>query len=217
MQKVYRSIGFYNNQAQIDNNPKTAVQAYPGDLQYADLNKDGVIDGYDMEVTGYSTIPNTVYGFQLGLNYKGFSMNAFFQGAANVNLRAVAEAIRPFSSNMMDIHNYAWTPALGNNALFPRLSLKAGASDAIGYPSTFYFVSGSYLRMKTAELGYNLPKRVVKAFGVQGVKLYANGYNLFTITSLSKLYEFDPEITTNTDRVNYPPQRIYNFGANINF
>ncbi len=217
MQRVYRYIGFYKDSADIAKSPQTSIKPYPGDLKYADLNGDGKIDGYDTEVTGYSDVPNTTYGFQLGLTYKGFSINTFFQGAMNFNVRAVAEAIRPFSSNLTGIHQYAWTPQLGDNARFPRLSLIAGSSDAIAYPSTFYFISGNYLRLKTAEISYTLPKRWIKRLKLDNVKVYANGYNLFTWTALDKLYDFDPEISTNTDRTIYPPQRVINFGASITF
>ncbi|GAB2806458.1 SusC/RagA family TonB-linked outer membrane protein [Ferruginibacter profundus] len=217
MQRVYRFIGYYKDSADIANSPQPSQKPYPGDLKYADLNGDGKIDGFDQEVTGYSNIPNTTYGFQVGFRYKGFSLSAFFQGAMNFNVRAVAEAIRPFSSNLTAIHQYAWTPELGDNAKFPRLSMVAGASDAISYPSTFYFISGNYLRLKTAEIGYSLPEKWLKHVKLENVKFYANAYNLFTWTKLDKLYDFDPEISTNTDRTIYPPQRIINFGTSITF
>lgn len=217
MQRVYRWIGYYKDSADIAKSPQPSIKPYPGDLKYADLNGDGKIDGFDMEVTGYSNVPNTTYGFQLGFTYKGFSVNAFFQGAMNFNVRAVAEAIRPFSANLTEVHKYAWTPELGDNAKFPRLSLLAGASDAIAYPSTFYFISGNYLRLKTAEIGYTLPKRWIQRLKLENVKIYSNGYNLFTWTKLDKLYDFDPEISTNSDRTIYPPQRTINFGLSVTF
>jgi TonB-linked SusC/RagA family outer membrane protein len=217
MQRVYRWIGYYKDSTDIANSPVPSIKPYPGDLKYADLNKDGKIDGFDQEVTGYSNIPNTTYGFQIGFNYKGFSINTFFQGARNFNVRAVAEAIRPFSSNLTEIHKHAWTPQLGDNARFPRLSLQAGASDAIQFPSTFYFISGNYLRLKTAEVAYTLPEKLVKRLHLGNIRVYMNAYNLFTWTKLDKLYDFDPEITTNTDRTIYPPQRTINFGTSITF
>ena len=217
MQRVYRWIGYYKDSADIAKSPQPSIKPYPGDLKYADLNGDGKIDGFDMEVTGYSNVPNTTYGFQVGFTYKGFSVNAFFQGAMNFNVRAVAEAIRPFSANLTEVHKYAWTPELGDNAKFPRLSLLAGASDAIAYPSTFYFISGNYLRLKTAEIGYTLPKKWINRLKLENVKLYSNGYNLFTWTKLDKLYDFDPEISTNSDRTIYPPQRTINFGLSVTF
>lgn len=217
MQRVYRWIGYYTDSTDIAKSPVPAIRPYPGDLKYADLNKDGKIDGFDTEVTGYSNVPNTTYGFQVGFSYKGFNFSAFFQGAMNFNVRAVAEAIRPFSANLTEVHKYAWTPELGDNAKFPRLSHLAGASDAIAYPSTFYFISGNYLRLKTAEIGYTIPKRWIKRLKLENVKVYSNGYNLITWTKLDKLYDFDPEISTNSDRTVYPPQRTINFGLSVTF
>jgi TonB-linked SusC/RagA family outer membrane protein len=217
MQRVYRWIGYYKDKDDIATSPKPAVLPQPGDLKYADLNGDGKIDGFDMEVTGFSNIPTTVAGLQLGFSYKGFSISVFFQGAKDFNVRGVREAIRPFAANLTDIHKYAWTPELGDNARFPRLSLLSGASDADGYPSTFYFIKGDYIRLKTAEIGYDLPRSLTRKLGVSGVRLYSNGYNLLTWTKLSSLYQLDPEISSGTDRTNYPPQRIVNFGINITF
>jgi TonB-linked SusC/RagA family outer membrane protein len=218
MQRVYRFIGYYKDSADIANSPKPSTTPYPGDLKYADLNKDGKIDGFDQEVTGYSNVPNTTYGFQIGFSYKGFSFNTFFQGAINFNVRAVAEAIRPFASNLTEIHKRAWTPGQGDNAVFPRLYISVpSASDALAFPSTFYLISGNYLRLKTAEIAYTIPPKLVKWLGVENIRIYSNGYNLLTWTQLDKLYDFDPEISTNTDRTIYPPQRIINFGTTVTF
>lgn len=216
--RVYEWTGtFYKDSADIAKSPKTKQQAFPGDLKYKDLNNDGVIDEFDMSVTGYSNTPNITYGFQFGFTFKGFSVNAFFQGAKEFNVRAVAEAIRPFSSNLMAIHQKAWTPELGDNAQFPRLSFNSTVSDALGYPSTFWFIRGDYLRLKTAEIGYALPKSIVSRLGVESLRVYTNGYNLLTWTKLTDRYELDPEINSGTDRINYPPQRIFNFGLNVTF
>ncbi len=216
-QLVYTWIGFYKDSTDIAKSPVPATPARPGDLKYADLNGDGKINGFDLSVTGNSVYPNTTAGFQLGLTYKNFSVNAFFQGASNFRMRGTAEAIRAFASNAMYIHTQAWTPALGDNALYPRLSLNGGLSDPGGYPSTFWFVKGDYIRLKTAEIGYTIPNKIVQLLKMQSIKVYTNGYNLFTWTKLAKRYELDPEISSNTDRVNYPPQRIFNFGLSATF
>ncbi len=217
-QRVYRWIGFYKDSAEIAKSPVPSVKPYPGDLKYADLNGDGKIDGFDQEVTGYSNVPNTTYGFQFNVSYKGLSIGAFFQGAMNFNVRAVAEAIRPFSANLQNVHTQAWTPELGDNAKFPRLYIsRPSASDAQQYPSTFFFISGNYLRLKTAELAYTLPVKFTKHLGLEAVRFYMNGYNLLTWSAIDKLYEFDPEISTNSDRTIYPPQRTINFGTSITF
>lgn len=217
-QRVYTWIGFYDSASIAD--PKVAKPGQavrPGDLRYADLNGDGLIDGYDQSVQGYPNLPNTTAGLQFSVRYKNFNIGVFFQGSRNFNVRAVAEAIRAFSSNLTSVHQQSWTPALGDNARFPLLTFTPGISDPLANPSTFWLIPGDFIRLKTAELGYSLPKRWVGALRMKDIRVYANGYNLLTWTKLSKLYQLDPEVTNNTARVNYPPQRIFNFGISATF
>jgi TonB-linked SusC/RagA family outer membrane protein len=216
-QLSYTFIGFYKDSADIAKSAKPGQVVRPGDLKYADLNGDGIIDGYDQKVQGYPNLPNTTAGFQLSVRYKGFNVGVFFQGSMNFNVSAVAEAIRAFGSNMTSVHQNAWTPARGDNAQFPLLTFTPGISDPTANPSTFWNVSGNYIRLKTAEFGYTLPKSWIKTLKMKDVRIYTNGYDLFTWTKLSKRYQFDPEITQNTARVIYPPQRIFNFGISATF
>ena len=216
-QRVYTVIGFYQDANDIAKSPTPAIAARPGDLKYADLNGDNLINDFDMSVTGYPNTPNTVAGFQMGLTYKNFSLNVFFQGAMNFSVRGVAESIRAFSSNLTTLHQNAWTPQIGDAAQYPRLSLNGGLSDQLGYPSTFWLIKGDYIRLKTAEVAYALPEKFVQRLRMKAIRIYSNGFNLFTWTSLSKRYQFDPEIAPNSDRVLYPPQRIINFGISATF
>ncbi|TDH24522.1 TonB-dependent receptor [Segetibacter sp. 3557_3] len=217
MQRVYTWIGFYKDSADIAKSPSTPQAVRPGDLKYADINGDGTINGFDSKVQGFPNVPNTTAGIQLAVRYKGFNIGLFFQGSKNFNVRGVAEAIRAFSANLTEVHTKAWTPELGDNAKFPRLTFTPGISDPSSMPSTFWFIRGDYIRLKTAEIGYSLPKRWIESLKMKDIRVYSNGYNIFTWTKLSKLYEFDPEIETNRDRVNYPPQRTFNFGVSATF
>jgi hypothetical protein len=214
---AYRVIGFYKDAADIAQSPTPNTPARPGDLKYADLNNDGAINGFDMEAAGYPNFPNTTYGFEFTLGYKGIFFNVLFQGARNFNVRGAAEAIRAFGSNLMEIHQQAWTPELGDNAQYPRLSHNGGLSDPLSYPSDFWLIRGDYLRVKTAELGYAFPETVARKIGANSLRIYTNGYNLFTWSKVSKRYEFDPEITSGTDRTNYPPHRMLNLGLSASF
>ncbi|HEX2627533.1 MAG TPA: TonB-dependent receptor, partial [Chitinophagaceae bacterium] len=223
-QRVYTWIGFYKDATDIANSAKPAgITVRPGDLKYADLNGDGLIDGFDTKVQGDPNVPNTTAGLNLSVRYKGFNIGVFFQGATNFNVRGLAEAIQPFGSNFQAIHQQAWTPQKGDAAQFPLLSFIPGISDARAYPSTFWLIPGDYIRLKTAEIGYTLPKAWVSRLRMKEIRIYANGYNLVTWTKLGDLYQLDPEINqgTNgiggTDRTNYPPQRIYNFGLTATF
>lgn len=215
--RVYQWIGFYKDQADIDSSPKPSPPPQPGDLKYADLNNDGLINGFDQSVSGYPNLPNTTFGLNLGARYKNISFSVLFQGARNFNVQAAAEAIRQFSSNLTEVHAGAWTPELGDAATFPRLSLLGGISDPLSNPSTFYNISGNFVRLKNAQINYELPVALTKKIGIPQIRLYANGSNLLTFTGLNKLYQVDPEITSGTDRVIYPPQRLINFGISATF
>ncbi|GAB3902473.1 SusC/RagA family TonB-linked outer membrane protein [Mucilaginibacter boryungensis] len=223
-QRLYTWIGFYKDAADIAASAKPAgLTVRPGDLKYADLNGDGIIDGFDAKVQGNPNVPNTTGGLNLGIRYKNFNIGVFFQGAMNFTVRGIAEAIQPFGSNFMPIHQQAWTPELGDAAKFPLLSFIPGISDSRAYPSTFWAISGNYIRLKTAEIGYSLPNKWVSKLKMKSIKIYSNGYNLITWTTLDKLYQLDPEIgqgatgSSGTDRTNYPPQRIFNFGLSATF
>ena len=223
-QRVYTWIGFYKDASDIASSAKPlGLVVRPGDLKYADLNGDGIIDGSDAKVQGNPNVPNSTAGLNLNVKYKNFSIGVFFQGSWNFNVRGFGEAIQPFSANFQAVHQKAWTPELGDNAKFPLLSFIPGISDSRAYPSTFWLTPGDYVRLKTAELGYYLPKSWLRRIRMQEVRVYANGYNLITWTKLNKLYQIDPEINQGvngsggTDRVVYPPQRIFNFGVSTKF
>ena len=219
--RLYQWIGYYKDQADIDNSPKPSSRPQPGDLKYADLNGDGLINGFDQSVSGYPNLPNTTFGVNLGARYKNFSFSVLFQGARNFNVAGTAEAIRQFSSNLTAVHQGAWTPEIGDAATFPRLSLLGGISDPLSNNSTFYNISGNFVRLKNAQFSYDLPVGLTKKIGIPQIRVYANGTNLLTFTGLNKLYQLDPEIQSITgpqrDRVSYPPQRLINFGLSATF
>lgn len=216
-QRVYIYDGFYS-QADIANRdvPKPTTGALPGDLKYKDLNGDGRIDSYDQSVTGYPSLPNTTFGVNLGARYKGFSVSVLFQGASNFNVAAGSEAIQAFSANLTDVHTRAWTPELGDAASYPRLSLLGGIS-LPSNRSTFWQISGNYVRLKNAQINYDLPSTLLRRVGIPAARIYANGTNLLTWSVIDKLYDFDPEIALNSTRTPYPPQRLVNFGLSVTF
>ncbi len=217
-QRVYIFDGFYSAADLASRDvAKPAAGARPGDLKYKDLNGDGIINDFDRQVAGYPSLPNTTYGLNLGLRYKGFSVSVLFQGASNFNVSAAAEAIKAFSANLTDVHTKAWTPELGNDAQYPRLTLLGGISDPITNQSTFWQISGNYVRLKNAQINYDLPTNLLRRVGIPSARIYANGTNLLTWTALDKLYDFDPEITLGTNRTLYPPQRLINFGLSVTF
>lgn len=214
---TYQWTGFYQSKEDVAASPTTPVAARPGDLKYADLNNDGVINENDRAYTEYPNLPNTTYGISLGGSFKGLSFNVLFQGSANFNVRSVSEAIQAFSSNLQDIHRYSWTPELGDNARYPLLTIDPGVNAPNNYQSTFWFIRGDFIRLKNAEISYDLPSAWMKKLTLSNARIYANGANLITWSRVDKRYEFDPEITSAIDRTVYPPQRMYNLGISVTF
>ncbi|MFC4141616.1 SusC/RagA family TonB-linked outer membrane protein [Pedobacter mendelii] len=215
-QARYHFLGFYNA-ADIANPAVAKASAgvtKAGDLKYEDLNKDGFIDGKDQAVSDLTNTPINNFGAQLGFAYKGFSMSALFQGATGFVISGSEEAIRAFSANLQPIHQQAWTPELGDNAKYPYLTTTRTISDPSS-ASDFWTISGNYLRLRTAEFAYSFPAKFVSKIGLQSLRIYLSGNNLYTWSDAYKKYALDPEATYGTTQQNYPPQRIYNIGLNI--
>ncbi|MDR6785595.1 TonB-linked SusC/RagA family outer membrane protein [Pedobacter africanus] len=214
--------GYYQNADDIANSAKPTTAIKPGDLKYKDLNGDGIIDALDQRPVGSPNLPSTTMGLTLGFNYKGFSFSALLQGSYDYSMYFASEAIEGLSSNFQPIHKQSWTPELGNKAKLPLLGTNSTISRANVSLSDFWLVDAKYLRLKTMEVGYQLPVQWTKAIGFKGIRIYANGYNLLTWTNVNKFYQADPESVNasggiiNTGAITaYPNQRIYNFGANF--
>ncbi|MDP4210267.1 MAG: TonB-dependent receptor [Bacteroidota bacterium] len=212
----FHCLGFYKDQADIDNSPKpvTGSKIVPGDLKYQDLNGDGVIDQYDKRAIGKPNLPNTSFGLTLAGNYKGFSFSVLFQGTTGYSLSVTGTGIEPFQSQFQPIHQQRWTVENSASAKFPRLSTNPTTINSpSSYMSDFWLKDATYVRLKTVELGYQLPEKVLP-FKIKNIRLYLSGYNLLTWTNYS-LYQQDPEVTSNTAGDAYLNQRVVNFGVQI--
>lgn len=213
----YTWIGFYQNQEDIDKSAKPNIDASnikPGDLKYKDLNNDGVIDERDQGPIGKPNIPNLSAGITLGLHYKGIDLSILFQGAFNYSLSVNGIGIQPFQSQWQPVHELRWTEANSTDAKFPRLSSDPSyESSPTAYPSSFWLVNAMYIRMKTVELGYQLPKSWLP-LKISNARFYFSGYNLLTWTNF-KLYQQDPEIASNTVGDAYLNQRVLNIGLQV--
>jgi TonB-linked SusC/RagA family outer membrane protein len=214
----YISEGYFT-QAEIDD-PAVArttgiVQA--GDIRFRDLNGDGVINNFDQTAIGRSSVPAMVYGFGTTIGYKGFSLGAFFQGIGDVDLY-ISNAFMPFRNGDARGSLYKnitdrWTPENPNpNAFYPRLSY-SDINQNYSANSTHWLRNGKFLRLKTLDFGYTFPKTYFKKLGVQNLRLYFIGYNLFTISPF-KLY--DPEMGDGNG-TKYPNIKTYSLGLNVSF
>ena len=210
--------GFYS-QADVSN-PKVAkpfgsVAIQPGDLKYKDLNGDGVIDQNDITTIGKPNLPNTTIGLPLKIGYKGFDATILFQGAFGYSLGLTGIAIEPFKSQWQPIHELRWTPATAASAQFPRLtSNPTTINSPANYMSNFWLIDAHYIRMKTVELSYNLPRKWLP-LKISNGRLYCSSYNLLTWSNVAKKYQQDPEVASNTAGDAYLTQRVINLGIQL--
>jgi len=194
-----------------------------GDIKYKDLNQDGRIDYLDQTFIGYPTVPEIVYGFGLSGGYKGFDLSAFFQGQARVSFFVDANRVSPFIQspdpyiygNTQVLKEFAddhWTEANQNiYATYPRLGVSKNLIENNLQNSTWWLRNGAFLRLKSVELGYTLPKNFINAAWLSNARIYLNGLNLAT---WSPFKTWDPEQGGNGFA--YPIQKVYNIGINLN-
>lgn len=221
--------GFYNSWEEINalDRPISAWSGnklQPGDMRYIDVNKDGYIDNYDMVPIGYTPIPEIIYGFSLGANYKGFDFSLLFQGATNVSIKYYGHSMWPFAKGEESAKSLIlgrWTEErykAGEKITFPRLALNPNRETDHNYhESDFWTRDASYLRLKNAEIGYTFRGKSIRNMGINSFRMYLNGSNLITWTDVIDL---DPEAPSRSGNYNintYPLQKVYNFGISINF
>jgi TonB-linked SusC/RagA family outer membrane protein len=219
----YTFIGYYTPddiqkiQANTHDKPATPLSEYPiqaGDLKYRDINNDGVIDNNDRGPIGRPNLANTVLGLTLGANYKGFSINVLFQGSFGYSFSVVGTGIETFQSQFQPIHQERWTPENADNAQFPRLtSNPTTVNSARSYMSDFWLIDARYVRLKTIDLGYQLPSRWLGQ-RLNNARIYLSAYNLLTWTNYDK-YQQDPEVASNSAGDAYINQRVVNLGIQI--
>ncbi|MCU7552535.1 TonB-dependent receptor [Chitinophagaceae bacterium LB-8] len=182
-----------------------------GDIKYRDLNNDGKIDELDMAPIGYPTTPEIQYGFGMSMGYKGFDFSVFFQGTARRSFWIDPVATSPFIDDQRQLLQvYADNHWSEDNrdiyALWPRLSTDLRNNNL--QPSTWFMRSGSFLRIKQAEVGYTLPESLRRKFRLSNARFYLNASNLFTFSNF-KLWD----IEMGGNGLGYPIQRVVNAGV----
>ena len=210
----YISEGLFTSQAEIealdftykDLNGNSSLR--PGDIKYVDLNGDKVLDWKDQKEIGKGTLPTWTYGFNMNFKYHGFDLSALFQGAFGyttyIDLTKAASTLK---------YDNRWTEKENNpNSLVAR----PGGASTNKYYSDFNNHSTAYLRLKNLSIGYELPKGLVSKAGIQQLRIYIAGTNLFTLSSLHK-YGVDPEVPEGSPAYYYPQQRTLSVGLNLSF
>jgi hypothetical protein len=184
----------------------------PGDFKYKDQNGDNVINELDNVPIGYNTSnPEIYFSFNLGLNFKGFGIDALFQGTANQSVYLNTPSVFwPLSGNktisaFSDDH---WTPTTSNSATLPRLTTLN--NDNNFRSNSTWIENGSYLKLRTAEFYYELPKKSIEKFKLSKARIFVRGMDLF---SIDKVKVMDPEELG----TGYPTLRTCYLGVNVAF
>lgn len=221
---LYQADGIFQNEAEVKAHASkegTVLQpnAKPGDIRFTDVNEDGIINEEDRVYSG-SGIPALQFGLNLNASYKGFDMNLLLQGATGFEIyngtrfeMEGMDAGRNFLTSTLN----AWTPE--NTATdMPRAVL--GDPNQNNRESTRFLEDGDYLRLKSIQIGYTLPKNLLSTIRVDRMRFFASAQNLFVITKYSGL---DPEfsrssvLNTGVDTTIYPQTKSYVFGVQLSF
>ena len=213
---------FFNSQEEADaftekyGNP-FGKKFMAGDLIYADTNGDGKLNSDDRIYESTSDMPKFTYSFTLGASWKNFDLSTFWQGVAGTRHVFNREVLGEFVGDSGHPSTYwknAWTED-NHNAKMPRVfETSTSSSDMMVVMSDFWLWNTSYLRLKTLQFGYNLPKSLLSRVGIEKVRVFYSGENLLTIDALG--FNQDPE-TTSERGSSYPLIRSHSIGINIVF
>lgn len=219
--KAYRTDGFINTYEELANVPVYSFgdNVQRGDFRYIDINGDGIIDDKDQVPTGFTTFPQITYGLSFGADFRGFDFSVLFQGADRVTNRLTEMAAWPFDQgtrNAQKFHLNRWTPEryeAGKEISYPRMNYSGAGVNGVGGANDYWTQSASYLRLKNAEIGYRFSPEFLDQFGLESMRIYANGNNLITWTDMRT---YDPEAPSGRGEF-YPQMRVINFGFNLQF
>jgi TonB-linked SusC/RagA family outer membrane protein len=218
----YKVIGYYTSEEDVINSPRLpgSVNLRPGDLKYADIDGNGIIDNSDRVRLGYGSDPRSIYGINIDLKYKGAFLSLFFQGSGKKDFY-LGDMIRGQMGGLGGVTypfqmDY-WTPD-NTDALYPRLMSNHSYNGSNNYQtSEFWLIDASYFRLKSLLVGYDLKYKLLKNVGfLSTAKVILSGTNLFTISDAMDYY-YDPESTGGGNNYQYPYQRVYSLTFNIGF
>ena len=214
--------GFWESYDEI-NNPQNPYVTFnpnpiPGDIKYKDVNGDMKIDRYDIIPKGKTGVPRSTITFTTELNWKNFDFSVLFQGATDL-IFVPNEENRVMMNEGWGSYTWIrdrWTPQT-RDGYYPVLHSVNNVSQSNFQSSTFWEYDATYLRLKNLELGYTIPKDAIKKVGVNDMRVYVTGQNLFTWTPFSKMMNrYDPESRTGR-LIYYPVMNVYNVGISLTF
>ncbi len=206
----YEAIGIFKDEAAVAAYPHWD-NARPGDIIFKDVNGDNAINGLDRVRSDKNDIPTFSGGLNLDLAYKNFYATALLQGALGA-VRTQWTFSGESGNFLAEDANGRWTPE-NPDAEKPRTW---NFTDEYwvgnyGASNTYFMRNNNYMRLKTLEVGYNIPGSLINKAGINNVRVYLSGLNIFTI---DKLENFDPETSGNNP---YPSNKVYNLGLSVTF
>jgi len=205
----YKADGIYNTKEELDRSVRNA-NSQVGDIKIVDLNGDGKIDDKDRYRVPFNPIPKYVFGLNTDFQYQNFDLNIFFQGqtgAKNYDGTVAALGGTDFANSSVWRATDRWSET-NPNGTKPRADAWQPGN------TTFFLFDATFVRLKTVELGYNIPASILaKTRFLKNFRFFASAFNLATWSKDVKWA--DPEF--NGGYLNYPPQRVINFGASIKF
>lgn len=215
------ALGFYNKDDFNEDGtlkkelPQPTAKVNPGDIKYADLNGDNVLDNDDQTRVGNPKRPAYTFGLNFGGEYKGFFASMNWTGVTGCDMYMRDAYMRPFYGGQV-LYQYMadgrWTENTAATAEYPRLSISN--ANNIGM-SRIWLKDASYIKLKNLTIGYNITsQKVLKAIGASKLAVQFTGYNLLTF---DKLKIFDPEGELTRDNNTYPIMKIFSLGVNVTF
>lgn len=204
----YKADGIFNTQEELDAYPH-ANGTQVGDIKVVDLNKDGVIDSNDQFRFDYTSTPRFVFGLSGYAKYKNIDLSLFFQGqtgAYNYDSEFPNMGGSDPKNSMVARAANRWTIDNPNGTMPRADAFQPGKT-------TFFLYDATFIRLKTLELGYTLPKSLTSRLQLGSLRIYVSGFNL--LTWAKEIKWTDPEI--NGSYLYYPQQRVFNVGLNVKF
>lgn len=206
----YESMGLFQSDEEVAGAPFQNSNTAAGDVRYKNQNGDEKIDANDRVVLGDPN-PHFLYGLNLAFDYKNFDLSMFFQGIGKKDRIIQDNFVRPFDdSSIFEHHLNYWRPD-NTVATYPRVLNKDDGAHNY-QQSDFWMINAGYLRMKNLQLGYTIPRELLRSAGFDRIRLYFSANNLFTISDF--VPGMDPE---SAKSVSYPFARTYSFGLNVQF
>lgn len=221
-QNRYLAVGNYETIDDVFNNAQTGSinsvapgQVVPGDFIYIDFDSNGILNGQDKVAVDELNYPLHTYGLNLGFDWKGLSFSAMFYAPTGVYKLVNSVYSASFKSGKInaqpDVMN-AWTPETANTSGVRAPALHLTNDGAFnGTESTYRYQNFSYLRLKTMELGYNLPKKWLKTVGLKSLQVYVTGNNLLT------WWGGDDRTDPEGEQAKYPILRSFTSGVRVSF